>query len=135
MDHGQWSSIFLTFVKKNMRIGEISNETGVSRDTVRLYERMGLLEKVTRPHEWNNYKEYDQENVKRIKLILSLKSFGFTLKECKEVLSLMDGDTIDEEIRAKLIYGKIDEIERKIEELSSTKQLLLLVLNKRDCTQ
>lgn len=118
-----------------MRIGEISNKTGVSRDTVRLYERMGLLEKVTRPHEWNNYKEYDQGNVKRIKLILSLKSFGFTLKECREVLSLMGGDTIDEEIRAKLIRDKIIEIESKIEELSSTKQLLVQVLNKKDCTQ
>lgn len=118
-----------------MRVGEIASKTGVSRDTVRLYERMGLLQKITRPHEWNDYKEYDPKNVKRISLIKSLKGFGFTLKECGKVLDLMDGETIDEKIRTTLVANKIREIEAKIEDLDSTKKILQEILDKRNCTQ
>ncbi len=118
-----------------MRIGQIAIKTGVSRDTVRLYERMGLLQKVTRPNQWNNYKDYDAENVQRINLIKSLKTFGFKLKECGEVLSLMEGETIDEAIRKKLITNKIDEIEKKITELNATRKLLLEILNQKDCSE
>ena len=118
-----------------MKVGEIASKTGVSRDAVRLYERMGLLVEVTQPHKWNNYKEYDPKNVKRINLIKSLKDFGFTLKECGKVFSLMNGEALDEDIKRQLIQTRIDQIESKMIELANTKKTLLKVLNKKDCTQ
>ena len=118
-----------------MRIGELSKKTLITRDTIRLYERMGLLTQVDRPYELNNYKEYDSDNVKRIQLIKNLKGFGFTLKECYEVISLMEGNTIDEGNRRKLITRKLSEIEKKIQELTKNKGLLEDILVHKNCTQ
>jgi DNA-binding transcriptional MerR regulator len=66
-----------------MKIGEIAAKTGVSRDTVRLYEKLGLLGEVSRPYEHNNYKEYGVENVYRIGMIKEMQRIGLKLKECK----------------------------------------------------
>jgi DNA-binding transcriptional MerR regulator len=49
-----------------MRIGEIASRAGVSRDTVRFYERMGLLSEASQPHLSNNYKEYSPVALRRI---------------------------------------------------------------------
>ena len=71
---------------KAMKVGALSKLSGVSRDTVRLYEKLGLLKNISRPYEYNNYKEYGEENVKRIHLIKQMQTFGITLKESKEIL-------------------------------------------------
>lgn len=107
-----------------MRIGELAKQTGVSRDTIRLYERMGLVKGVTRPHEFNNYKEYADENVERIRLILLMKKFGMTLKECANILTKIEENSFDLEYQKAFVAQKIKEIEDKIEELTSLKEIL-----------
>ena len=100
-----------------MRIGLIAEKAGVSRDTVRLYESMGLLTGITQPYEYNNYKEYSEENIERIKIIRSMKTLGFSLKECKEVISNIQTDNFDKDYQMRFLNSKIDEINQKIEEL------------------
>ena len=100
-----------------MKIGLIAEKTGISRDTVRLYENMGLLTGITQPHEFNNYKEYSAENIERIKIIRSMKQLGFSLKECKEVFSNIEANDFEKEHRMKFLNKKIEEINKKIEEL------------------
>lgn len=120
MDYGQWSNV-LTFI---MKIGQIAIETGISRDTVRLYETMGLLTGITRPNEYNNYKDYPEENIDRIRIIRSMKQLGFSLKECKEVFTNIQEDLFDKEFQQRFLNHKIEEINQKIEELITLRDKL-----------
>jgi DNA-binding transcriptional MerR regulator len=97
-----------------MKVGQIAEKTGVSRDTVRLYEKLGLLGKVERPHEYNNYKEYGQENIYRINMIKEMQRIGLTLKECKGVILALVNDEMDAETRIEFIKGKMKDVEMKI---------------------
>ncbi len=108
-----------------MKIGQIARETGVSRDTIRLYENMGLLKDVSRPHPYNNYKEYPEENIKRVQSVLMLKKLGLSLNECKEVLQMLDRGDFDIEDRNAMIQRKIDGIDKQIEELTRAREMLV----------
>lgn len=104
-----------------MRIGQLTKRTGVSRDTVRFYERQGLLVDVTRPEDSNNYKDYDEANVKRIEIIRYLQRFDFTLAECRELLDTRDrreDGCID---RNAVFAEKLLQIDEKIEALRGTR--------------
>ncbi|UNK01852.1 MerR family transcriptional regulator [Ralstonia insidiosa] len=69
-----------------MRIGELCKRAGVSRDTVRYYERTGLLDKAAQPHATNTYKRYSEVSLQRIRLIIHAKALGFTLAEISDVI-------------------------------------------------
>jgi DNA-binding transcriptional MerR regulator len=129
MDHGQRSSKnSITF----MKIGEIAERTGVSRDAIRLYERLGLLNNVTRPHEYNNYKNYGIENVFRINMIKEMQRIGLKLKECKGVIEALVNDEMDSNMRKLFISNKIDEVQNKITSLKQVKSFLQVHLD-NDC--
>ncbi len=113
-----------------MKIGILSEQTGVSRDTIRFYESKGLLTNVTRPFEWNNYKDYGDENIKRIQIIQYLKRFSFTLKECKEMLEMRDASPTDCIDKTTFFEKKLQIIEKQISELQETRMKLLELLNK-----
>lgn len=108
-----------------MKIGILSQESGVSRDTVRLYEKLGLLRDISRPFEYNNYKDYGERNVGRIRTIKQLQGLGITLKECKYILEAIDKGEFDEESGKAFIQSRILAIDAKIKELEETKALLL----------
>ena len=108
-----------------MKIGNLSKESGVSRDTVRLYEKLGLLKGISRPYEFNNYKDYDERNVKRIRMIKQLQGMGITLRECKEILEAIDNGEFDEKSGKEFIQSRIAKIDTKIRELEKTKAILL----------
>lgn len=69
-----------------MKIGEIARRSGVGIETIRYYEREGLLlEPVRRP---SGYRQYDESTVERLEYIRQAKELGFTLAEIKELLEL-----------------------------------------------
>jgi DNA-binding transcriptional MerR regulator len=115
-----------------MKIGEIAERTGVSRDAIRLYERLGLLNNVTRPHEYNTYKNYGIENVFRINMIKEMQRIGLKLKECKGVMEALVNDEMDSNKRKLFISNKIDEVQNKITSLLQIKSFLQEHLN-NDC--
>ena len=80
-----------------MRIGEVAKITGVTKDTIRLYEKMGLIKEASRPFEYNNYKDYNTDHVETIKMIIVMKELGLTLKECKEVIDSIESNKFDKE--------------------------------------
>ena len=102
---------------KNMLIGELSMRCGLSRDTIRFYEKHGLISVGRKERRFNNYKEYSEGTLQRILTIKLVKSFGFTLNEVSEVLDMIDvdeatctnmSDKIEEKV--KLLDGKIKEL-------------------------
>lgn len=113
-----------------MRIGEMVSRTGVSRDTIRFYERMGLLDTAAQPHLSNNYKEYSALAVRRIELIAHAKGLGFTLKEIAGVIAGWESDNLAPEEKSRLIAAKISEVESKAHSLSVLRGALQEALSK-----
>src|SRR5471032_1577266 len=69
-----------------MRIGELAKNARVNVQTLRFYERQGLLPKPARLA--SGYREYADRDVQRVNFIRSCQGIGFTLKDVKEVLEL-----------------------------------------------
>ena len=68
-----------------MRIGQVANQAGVGVETIRFYERKGLLEQPLRTN--SGYREYPKEAVAKIRFIKRAKELGFSLTEIAELLS------------------------------------------------
>lgn len=95
-----------------MLIGEIVLQSGLSRDTIRYYERLGLLQTVGRPAPTNDYKAYAPDTLARLRSIQLGKRLGFSLTEIAEGLRLYDRDQFNEgEIEAWLVekLARVDE--------------------------
>lgn len=117
-----------------MRIGEISKITWVSRDAVRLYENMWLIESSESKSSTNSYREYDERCLERVKAIRSMKDIGVTLKEAKTLFDAMSGGTFDAEFRANFVKNKLKEIDQKIAKLQSFKDTII-DMGKSDCSK
>jgi DNA-binding transcriptional MerR regulator len=113
-----------------MRIGQISSKTGVSRDTVRLYEKLGLLTNVTRPYEYNNYKDYGEENVYRIGMIKEMQRIGLKLRECKGIIDALVNDEMNIDDRKKFIQSRIKQTNEQIKSLQQIRRFLQEHLDK-----
>ena len=69
-----------------MMIGQLSKISGVGIETIRFYERRGLLPPAGRKS--SGYRQYDEQSVARINFIKTAKDLGFTLDDIKDLLSL-----------------------------------------------
>ncbi|MGN0144664.1 MAG: MerR family transcriptional regulator [Clostridium sp.] len=104
-------------------IGELSKIVELGSETIRYYEKIGLIPK---PNKFENgYKKYSQIYIYRLKLIKKAKLFGFTLREISNFFSnILNME--DEELDLKyVINNKVEEIEEKILNLNKRKELLL----------
>lgn len=107
-----------------MLIGELSNKTGLSRDTIRFYEKQGLISIGRKERRENNYKEYSENTVHKLLTIKRIKSFGFTLNETEEFLTLLDRNAATCENVAEKMNEKLYKIDEKIKELQDLKASL-----------
>ena len=105
-----------------MRIAELEQRTGVSRHTLRYYEKEGLLLEVGR--RGNNYREYSEKAVQRVGMVRQLKALGFSLREIREVLDALRSDSIDCDQGAALMAEKKAAVDRKITELKAVSRML-----------
>jgi MerR family Zn(II)-responsive transcriptional regulator of zntA len=108
----------------NYKIGEVIKKLHISKETIRYYERTGLLSNPKR--EKNGYRLYSEADINVIWFILIMKRFGFSLKEIKTLISTLYQDVIGENVNTieLIINKKIDEIDDKITNLENTKKLL-----------
>ncbi len=104
-----------------MKIGEIAKSSGVGIETIRFYEREGLLlEPVRRP---SGYRQYDATTIERLDYIRQAKELGFTLAEIRELLELSFAHSNCNHIRQRA-EAKMTEIENKIRSLQQMKRSL-----------
>jgi len=108
-----------------MLIGQISHLSQLSRDTIRFYEKKGLIQVEHSTSEFNNYKNYSDENLEQLILIKKAKNFGFTLNEISEILHLFKMKQANCSTMKEKITNKIEDIDRKIQELKEMKELIL----------
>ncbi|MBN4062018.1 MerR family transcriptional regulator [Bacteroidales bacterium AH-315-I05] len=107
-----------------MLIGEISKKTSLSRDTIRFYEKMGLIKVERGDTLYNNYKDYTEETLRRLIIIKQIKGFGFTLNETAEILEMIGMGMATCIVVAEKVKEKIRSIDRKIKELEDVKKMI-----------
>lgn len=98
-----------------MLIGDIAERSGISRETIRYYEKRGLVE--ARARRDNNYREYSEEDLRRLRFIGTMKECGFTLREVGEFLDAIDDTGPKCGVTGPKLRAKHKELERKIAEL------------------
>lgn len=108
-----------------MLIGELSRRTGLSRDTIRFYEKQGLVSVAHKARRENNYKEYSEETVTRLNVIRHLKNFGFTLREVAGLLELIEAKEATCTIVSEVITQKVELLDNKIRELLALRHQLV----------
>ena len=98
-----------------LRIGEVARRTGVSPDTLRHYERQGLIPKPKRTAA--GYRMYSPDVIERVRLIRSALSVGFTIRELSRIFGIRDrGGVPCAEVRSLAAF-KLDHLEKRIAEM------------------
>ena len=104
-----------------MNIGQAAQRANLPPKTIRYYEDIALI----RPDRaLNGYRDYSEEDIHRLRFLQRSRSLGFTIEECRTLLSLYDDKhraSADVKAMAK---DKIAQIDRKIEELKSLRETL-----------
>jgi DNA-binding transcriptional MerR regulator len=110
--------------------GELADLAGVSRDTLRHYERKGVLPRPLRGH--NGYRQYPPEALQRVQLVRRALTVGFTLDELAKVLKVRDaGGAPCEEVR-KLAAQKLVNVQDQLRELTELRDDLQKTLRDWD---
>jgi MerR family copper efflux transcriptional regulator len=98
-----------------MTIGRLAKATGVNIDTIRYYERHGLLPQASRRQ--SGYREYATDDVARLSFIRRAKELGFSLTDIGELLSLSRDRRSDMQGVKRKAEERLAEVDRKIDEL------------------
>ena len=104
-----------------MNIGTAARQSGLPPKTIRYYEDIGLL---TADRAANGYRDYSSEDVHRLRFVQRSRSLGFSVEECRQLLSLYtDRDRASADVKA-IAIEKLGEIDRKIAELTGLREML-----------
>jgi len=101
----------------NLRIGDLARETGIKVVTIRYYEQAGLLPVPYRT--LANYRAYDQGHLRRLRFIRRCRDLGFTLDQVRDLLRLSNEESQECAEVDRITAQHLDEIERKIADLTS----------------
>ena len=116
--------------KGYVRAGELARAAGVSTDTLRHYERKGVLQKPRRSA--NGYREYPPDALERVLLVRRALAYGFTLDELARVLRARErGSAPCREVRA-LAAAKLSDVEARLGELTALRDELRSTLTDWD---
>ncbi len=98
-----------------LRVGQVARRAGVHVETIRFYERKGLLPEPRRTR--SGYRVYTEETVHRLAFIRQAKALGFSLREIAELLSLKVEPGATCGMVRERVTRKIEEIDHKVREL------------------
>ena len=110
-----------------MKIGEVAKRAGVGIETIRYYEREGLLAVPKRRP--SGYRQYDDAVVARLQFVRRTKELGFTLAEIKDLLGLWFNDSTKCVHVRQRAAQKIDDIEARIQTLQGMKRSLKKIIS------
>ncbi len=111
---------------EKLKTGEVAAKAGVNVQTLRYYERRGLLKEPERRS--SGYREYEPDAVRLVRFIKRSQELGFTLKEIEELLRFREDRRAScADVRAAA-QAKIEDIERKVENLRAMKRALAVLV-------
>ena len=108
-----------------MKIGEVAKKSGFSKDTLRYYEKIGVIQLSKQQRTAHNYRVYDANILQELQLIKKMKRIGFTLQEIKDWKQMKAFDRINCANLGALIEQKLEKIETELAKLKYQKQQLL----------
>lgn len=113
-----------------LSIGRLAIDAGVNVETIRYYQRRGLLSEPDKPQ--SGYRRYPPEMVKHVRFIKRAQELGFTLEEILGLLRLDEACACDE-TRA-LAARKLENIQRKLADLTAMRKALSALVRQCDAT-
>lgn len=113
-----------------MLIGELAKKTGLTKDTIRFYEKRGLIESQKRQAGTRAYMDFSPEMLDRVALITQGKSLGFTLSEMKHLIDTWGNMEMPITEKLKIIDGKLEQIGQKMRHLEEVKLYLTAKRNR-----
>ncbi len=109
-------------------IGKAARRAGVGVETIRFYERKGIIAQPRRPA-GSGYRQYTDDVVSRIRFIRQAQEFGFTLKEIDNLLALKADPASDASQVRERAQRKLDEVERKMVRLTRIASALRTIID------
>lgn len=107
---------------QTLTIGAIAKLAAVNIETMRYYERRGLVPRP--PRSAGNYRQYPEETVRRVRFIKRAQELGFTLKEIKELLALRVTPRAKSSLVRERVRRKIEAVDAKIKALQAMRSSL-----------
>lgn len=107
-------------------IGVLGGEAGVNVETIRFYQRRGLLEEPARPP--GGIRRYAQTHVRRLRFIRKAQTLGFSLDEVAELLALDDGRQCGEAER--ISSAKLATVRERLEQLRRVEKVLATLVRR-----
>ncbi len=105
---------------KNLTIGAFAKSSGVNVETIRFYQRKGLLPEPDKPY--GGIRRYSEADVARVSFVKSAQRLGFSLDEIAELLRLEDGTHCDE--ASNLAEHKLKDVREKLADLKQLEAAL-----------
>ena len=110
-----------------MNIGEAAKKSGLSVKTVRYYDEINLIKPIK--NKATNYRHYTTADLAKLQFIGKARRFNFSIKECKELLSLYENQNRSSKEVRDLTLTKIAEIDVKLTELENLREQLSHLVN------
>ena len=110
-----------------MNIGEAAKKSGLSVKTVRYYDEINLIKPIK--NKATNYRYYTTADLAKLQFIGKARRFNFSIKECKELLSLYENKNRSSKEVRNLTLTKIAEIDVKLTELENLREQLSHLVN------
>ncbi len=110
-----------------LKIGEVVDTLGISADTLRYYEKIGLLKKINRLP--SGVRLYNERDLSRLRFIQRAKTMNFSLDEIAQLIRMRDNPTRARKSVRKLTQNKLDEVEQHLATLRTLKNELTLLVN------
>ena len=110
-----------------MKIGEMSELFKIPRETIRFYEREGLMLPANRNN--NNYRSYSESHVERLRFIKNCRNFNMSHREIKKLIDLIDNNKADCELVEEVVLSHLSDIRENIEKLKRLEKDLVILQN------
>lgn len=107
-----------------MLIGEFAKATGLPRDTIRFYEKIGLIGATETRRGANRYKHYDRALLGRMELVRKAKLLGFGLTEIGKLIRAWESNKLSPKEKQRIVADKIVAVDQKLRELRQVRRYL-----------
>lgn len=107
---------------RGMLIGQLSRQTGVNIETIRYYERVGIMPNPSRSG--GGHRLYDEEHLKRLAFVKRSRELGFGLDDIRELLALVDGGAFTCAEVHTITTSHLEDVKKKIADLRRMERVL-----------
>ncbi len=114
-----------------MLIGELAKASGLSKDTIRYYTKMGIINANQKPAGNKAYADYNEETMSLLEHVKLAKSVGFTLSEIKSVTTSMYDGTLTNKQLKEMFKERLVQLGKRKQEITDMEKIVIKKL--KDC--